>query len=105
MQQSTQSAGSETAPNRVLDHGLHHLKLNHSYILRPILELRASSRTEDLLEEWRRAPRPSPAWRSGLHSEQSLDVRNIIMSMPREEAEQLVWEHIAEKSSISVDGT
>lgn len=24
MQQSTQSAGSETAPNRLLDHGLHY---------------------------------------------------------------------------------
>jgi hypothetical protein len=54
------------------------------------------------LEEWRRAPRPSPAWRSGLHYEQALDILSTAMSVPREEAERLVQEYV---SSTAVDGT
>lgn len=95
MQQSTQSAGSETAPNRVLDHGLHRLHLNHYHLLRPIKELRASDRPENLLQEWRAVQKPSQEWRNALFFDRALVVLSTAMSVTRPEAERMVEEYVA----------
>ncbi len=73
---------------------LDRLLKNHYSLWKALQELRSSPDPEDLLEQWRRAPRPTQAWRQARFYETALDVLAVSLSLPREETEELVRQHV-----------
>jgi hypothetical protein len=57
-------------------------------------ELRQSERPEDLLAEWRRSPKGTQEGRKAMFFREAIGVLAVALGLPREEAEELVWQHV-----------
>ena len=73
-----------------LGEALERLRKNFYHLWQVLGELRSSPSPDALLEQWRRAPKPSQEWRKAAFYEQAIDVLTVALGVPREETEELL---------------
>ena len=80
----------------LVDRDLSRLERHFHYLYQPLKELRASDDPDALLWEWRWAEKPSQGWRNAQFYDHVVDVVAEALCVPRDEAEELVREYVAQ---------